>query len=350
MKEENHSRPMPRRSARICVLLCDWEGTLVDKRGQLTAGAQGMLDALHEKVRLVVASNAPDCRAIDTVLERTGVDGMFAHVATAGDLGTTKPSASYYRKLLTLTGTRPRQAAMVGDDYVADITGAKCCGLRAVWYNPYRASCPTEHPVHDHEVGSLAEVPEALARRPLPDIADCMSLLSREDSTGRLAGHSLAVAAVAYRLATELRHHGVDIDGLLVHRGALLHDLDKLSTTSGTDYEHGRLAGLWLRRAGQEELAKIAEQHVASALLDRRLKDLSWETKVVHYADKLVEENKLVGLDARWRRLLGRYPQYRMVLESSYPRVARIGEELEGLLGRHPEHVVADLSTRRGSC
>ncbi len=339
---------MPRRSTHLHFLFCDWEGTLADERGQLSAGAQGMLDALQDDVHLVVASNAPDCRAIHAVLEVSGVNGMFAHVATAGELGATKPSASYYRKLLTLTGTRARNAAMVGDDYLADVVGAKSCGLRALWYNPSRGTCPADHPAYDHEVNTLGDIPDILTHRPLPDISGCLRLVSREDGAGRLVRHSLAVAAVAHRLATELRRHGIAIDPLLVHRGALLHDLDKLST-AGTGYEHGRLAGLWLRRAGQKELAQIAEHHVASALVDQPLEALSWEAKVVHYADKLVEEDKLVGLDQRWHHLLGRYPQYRTVLECSYPQVARIGKELQELLGGHPEHVVADLKTWRTS-
>ncbi len=331
---------MHRSPISLDVLFVDWGGTLADGRGAI-AGARKALEELHGETRFVVASNAEDTAQVRAQLEAGGLECLLSAVATAADLGVTKPACSFYQRLLSRCGVSPRRAGMVGDDYVADVAGAKSCGLRAYWYNPTGNSCPLSHPVHDGELGLLEDLPRLLRRRPLPDVAGCLRLLSRGEGADRVIRHCLAVAEVAFYLAQELRARGVEVDPLLVHRGGLLHDLDKVATL-GTGYRHGALASLWLRRAGQGALADIAEQHVASALVGRSGDFLSWEVRVVNYADKLVEEDQLVGLDSRWKGLTSRYPQYRPVLEEAYPVLLRLERELGRLLGRNPEEVLAD--------
>ncbi|MFO8034510.1 MAG: HAD hydrolase-like protein [Candidatus Bipolaricaulota bacterium] len=342
MKGTSQGRAMHRRSNSLEVLFWDWGGTLADERGQVCFGGRRALQALHGKLKLVVASNTEDGEGIKAALASAGSRGLVSQVTSATALGAAKPASAFYRGLLGHLGVRHRRAAMVGDDYVSDVAGAKGGGLRAYWYNPSAGPCPLGHPVHDGEVARLEDIPKLLQCRPLPDIADCMRLLSREEGAEPVMRHCLAVAGVAFCLAKELRARGLPLDPLLVHRGALLHDLDKVATV-GTDHRHGALASLWLRRAGQGTLAAIAEQHVASALVGRRSAELSWEAKVVHYADKLVEEDRLVGLEARWENLLYRYARYRPVLEEAYPAVVRIGEELQSILGRSPEEVLSSM-------
>ncbi len=331
---------MRRDSYSLDVLFLDWGGTLVDGRGQITPGAQEALEELGEKLRLAVASNADDAAQVRGSLEMAQLTWLLSGVFTAGELGVAKPACSYYRRLLSRSNVNPGHAAMVGDDYVRDVAGAKSCGLRAYWYNPLGRACPVSHPLHDGELRRWEDLPRLVKCRPLPDLARCMRLLSRGGGD-RVRRHCLAVAQVAFCLAEELQAQGMGIDPLLVHRGGLLHDLDKVATL-GSDYQHGVLSSLWLRRAGQGALASIAEQHVASALLDYPLAELTWEARVVHYADKLVEEDKFVGLERRWQGLLFRYPQYRAVLEEAYPALLRLERELGRLLGRKPEQVLAE--------
>ncbi len=332
---------MLRSSNSLDVVFCDWGGTLADGRGRPSSGARKILQELQGETRLVVASNAGDAAQVRALLEAGGIGCRLSAVVTAADLGVAKPAGSFYRELLSRFRVSPRRAAMVGDDYVADVTGAKSCGLRAYWYNPTGRPCPLPHPMHDGELGLLVDLPHLVRRRPLPDVADCMRLLSRGEGAERVMRHCLAVAEVSFCLAQELRARGVELDPLLVHRGGLLHDLDKVATLC-SGHQHGALASLWLRRAGQGALATIAEQHVASALIDRSGDDLSREAMVVHYADKLVEEDRFVGLESRWRGLLSRYPQYRPVLEEAYPVLLVMEQQLASLLGRKPEQVLAD--------
>ncbi len=339
---------MFRHSNTVQVLFCDWEGTLIDVNGRIEAGVRQALPELPAGLDVVVASNAGDGAETRASLDVAGYGRSLTFVATAGELGAAKPSSDFYRSLLKLFAVKGRRAAMVGDDYVADVVGAKGCGLRAYWYNPACEPCPLPHPVHDGELSRPEDLPRTVAQRPLPDVADCMFLLLREDGSLRVVRHSLTVAVVAFFLAERLRACGLDIDPLLVHRGALLHDLDKVATLQG-DHRHGELAALWLRRAGQRDLASIAQLHVAAALLDHPPDDLTWEAKVVHYADKLVEEDRIVGLEERWNSLLERYPRYQEVLEEAYPEVVRIGDELAAHLGRTPEEMLTEITAALGS-
>lgn len=317
------------------------------EHGRLSQGVREALEALHGKVRMEVATNVDQPRAVDASLEQWGLRHHFSAVHAAGELGVAKPAASFYRKVLRRCAVRPRRAAMVGDAYIHDVVAAKGCRLRAFWYNPTWRPCPMPHPAHDGEVRSLDELPQLLELVPLPDLSECMRLLRRSGPDPRLIRHSLAVGGAAFRLAEALRDRGVDVDPLLVHRGGLLHDLDKITTLHRSG-EHGAVAASWLQRAGQPALAKIAQRHLTSALLQEDRTPLSWEEKVVHYVDKLVEEDVLVGLRARWHGLMERYPQYRTVLEAAYPKIRSLEREFAEVLDDVPERVLAHLTPQRG--
>jgi uncharacterized protein len=100
---------------------------------------------------------------------------------------------------------------------------------------------------------------------------------------------------------------GYGVDLKLVGRGALLHDVGR-SVTHGL--EHGYFSGKILRKEGEgEEVARIAERHVLGGVsreeaerMGLPAKDFIPETieeKVVSYADKLSEGNKIGRLEKR---------------------------------------------------
>ncbi|MCX7844970.1 MAG: hypothetical protein N2507_06585, partial [Candidatus Bipolaricaulota bacterium] len=145
----------------------------------------------------------------------------------------------------------------------------------------------------------------------------------------------LAVAAVAHWIALRLRERGVPVDPLLVHRGALLHDLDKLSSERPED--HGARAGRILRDLGWPDLAGIAERHVLGA------EPGSWEEKLVHYADKIVEEDGVVGLEARVTGLSCRYSAEGEKIARALPGLLALEEEILGALGSSRDGLGAEL-------
>ncbi|HZD80851.1 MAG TPA: TIGR01458 family HAD-type hydrolase [Actinomycetota bacterium] len=77
-----------------------------------------------------------------------------------------KPAAEFFGSALSTMGIEPARAAMVGDDVVSDVLGAKASGLRGVLVRTgkFRAQDlqqATEQP--DHVIGSIAALPELLA-------------------------------------------------------------------------------------------------------------------------------------------------------------------------------------------
>ncbi|HAZ27218.1 TPA: hypothetical protein DCY67_01185 [Candidatus Acetothermia bacterium] len=328
----------------IRAVLFDWGGTLMREVGGLDGpiaewppieaipGAKETLRALHDHYALAVATNArlSDESHVRKALARAELDRYFALVVTARDLGVAKPDPAFFRSALDRLGFAPGEAVMIGDSYEVDIVGAKAAGLRAIWFNPAGVRCPTVHPGHDAEIQAIDEIPAVLERRWLPDIAVALKILRTHEVPPNIVRHSLTVAAVAHHFAVRLREQKIAVEPVLVHRGGLLHDLDKLS--SERPAEHGMKAGRVLRALGQPALAGIAERHVLGAV------PVTWEEKLVHYADKIVEDDRVAGLTERLNSLAQRYPA----------EADRVSQALPFLLGLEKE-ILSKLPAPRGA-
>lgn len=80
-----------------------------------------------------------------------------------------KPEETYFAAALEALGVGADRAAMVGDDMLNDVVGAKAVGLIGVLVKTgkYRPGDETRHDVQpDHVVDSIAGLPEILARSP----------------------------------------------------------------------------------------------------------------------------------------------------------------------------------------
>lgn len=314
------------------------DGPLPDgPRIEATPGAREALRALHGRYTLAVATNArlSDERHVRKALAQVGLDPYLAAVVTAHDVGKGKPDPGFFHAVLERVGCPPAGSAMVGDGYGTDIVGAKEAGLRAIWFNPACSPGPLVHPIHDAEVPALGDLPSTLDRPFPPDLAAALAILREHAVPENIVRHSLAVAAVAHRLAWCLRAEGIPVDPLLAHRGGLLHDLDKLSV--GDHTEHGVKAGQILRELGWPDLAGIAEEHVLGA------NPHTWEEKVVHYADKIVEADRVVGLAERVSGLSRRYVADRDRIARALPLLCALEEEIVGPLSAPREEVMAEL-------
>lgn len=333
----------------IRAVLFDWGGTLVvdvpaspgsgedGPRVEAMPGAADALRALHGRYTLVLATNSAlsDRRRVRKALARAGLEPYVSVVITAADVGARKPDRKFFQAALHRIGCRPSEAAMVGDSYGADIVGAKGAGLRAIWLNPARVRCPLVHPVHDAEIRELPELPDLLSRPFLPDLAAALDILWEHRVPPNVVQHSVAVAAVAHHLALWLRERGERLDPLLVHRGALLHDLDKV--TSDKPADHGERAGRILREHGWPALAGIAARHVLGAVPE------TWEEVLVHYADKIVDEDRVVGLVERVTSLSCRYASQGAQIARALPQLLALEQEIIAALSASREEILAEL-------
>jgi putative nucleotidyltransferase with HDIG domain len=307
----------------IRLILMDWGDTvMVDiphysgsmanwPRLEAVPGVKLALNELSGRYLLALASNAEESRGEDALaaLDRIGVRDTVQHAFTARDLGIGKDDLGFYLRILQDLDVLPEQAVMVGDGYQGDVLTPSQAGLKTVWYNPLGKPCPRTHPQHDAEISSMDELPGVIEQPGLPTLSDCLDWLRQESAQENLIHHCLAVAACAYWTAAWLKQSGIEVDPLVAHRGGLLHDLDKISGRE-SGYPHGVWSSELLKRKGYPQIARIAERHVISRILESDRAPETWEEKLVFYADKLVEGSDFVGLHARLQALEGRYPQY----------------------------------------
>jgi putative nucleotidyltransferase with HDIG domain len=147
------------------------------------------------------------------------------------------------------------------------------------------------------------------------------------------------VAEVAIYLAQRLRKAGQAVNLDLVERAALLHDLDKIATLEGP-VKHGEASAEFLRQQGYPALAHIIERHLFGSHM-YEYASWSWETLLVHYADKLCIGTRVVTLDERLSDLAVRYPQFRHSFDHFEPLERQIERMILKTTGLTPAEIAA---------
>ncbi|EGO65640.1 DVU_1551 family NTP transferase [Acetonema longum] len=170
------------------------------------------------------------------------------------------------------------------------------------------------------------------ARREAPALAECEAILRKRAAPEPVVRHSRLVSAVAWRLADSLNQAGLGLNLELVAAAGLLHDLAKGKP------DHARYGANILRRLGYPKVAAIVAVHGDIAFEEESPLD---EAAVVYLADKLVQGDRIVSVDERFRPSLQRFAADEAVLpliEKRRSTAQRIGAKAELLLG-------ADLAT-----
>jgi len=172
-----------------------------------------------------------------------------------------------------------------------------------------------------------------------------MNLFLKYKLPKNVVAHSKKVRRIALEVAKELEEKGFGVDLKLVGRGALLHDIGR-SMTHGL--EHGYIGGRILREESEgEEVARIAERHVLGGIskeeagrMGMPARDFIPETmeeKIVCYADKLSESDKIERLEKK----LGR--------NAAFERMVKLIQEVDAMRGRVQElNVYAVLRDSKG--
>ena len=93
---------------------------------------RGVLRRLRsKKIILGVISNAS--RSLEKILKRAGLDGSFDHVLVSEIEGVEKPHKKIFDRALKKTGVKKGEFMFIGDNYIADVEGARKAGVHAVW-------------------------------------------------------------------------------------------------------------------------------------------------------------------------------------------------------------------------
>ncbi|MBW2970916.1 HAD-IA family hydrolase [Candidatus Woesearchaeota archaeon] len=137
----------------------------------------------------------------------------------------------------------------------------------------------------------------------LPTRQECFELLHEYKVPQNIFEHSLVVNKVAVFLAKKLKEKGENVNVELVDRASLLHDLDKKDTLKQSN--HGEITEKILAEKGYPEVGEVCKYHRLqySYLMDK----LSWECRIVNYADSRVMHDKIVSWQERLQDLTERY-------------------------------------------
>ena len=134
-----------------------------------TAGA--LLERLAGTYRLGILSNWPLAATIDRYVEAAGWAPHLSAVVVSQRVGTIKPHPAIFAAARTALGSpEPSEMLHVGDDWIADVVGAKRVGWRAAWLasrpadSPLPGSTRDDEAVPDLELDTLDDLEAGLAR------------------------------------------------------------------------------------------------------------------------------------------------------------------------------------------
>jgi putative nucleotidyltransferase with HDIG domain len=155
-----------------------------------------------------------------------------------------------------------------------------------------------------------------------------------------IRAHSLRVSQVARLIGNGLRKAGVRLSLDLVTAGALMHDIAK-SLCLGKSEDHAAM-GMEICVANDlREIADIVGEHI-------RLKNFSAdddikEKEIVYYADKRVNDDRVVSLEERLDYLIERYAgdqnHLEILIRKNFTLCRRVEEKIFNALDFSPRDV-----------
>ncbi|NOY76154.1 MAG: HAD family hydrolase [Kiritimatiellaeota bacterium] len=96
-----------------------------------------LLEKLRETRSLGFISNYPCRQSIIDSLEKVGIIDFFNSIIVSGEIGVVKPHARIFQRSLEELKLEPEECLYVGDNWLADIQGARRIGMRAVHTTQY---------------------------------------------------------------------------------------------------------------------------------------------------------------------------------------------------------------------
>jgi HAD superfamily hydrolase (TIGR01549 family) len=120
---------------------------------RLVAGAGELLEALHGRTKLAIVTNNSVAEQWDK-LRYLGIADRFDAVLISEEIGMTKPDRAIFHAALSQLDCAQGDAVMVGDNWDADVIGARAAGIAVIWFN--RFNQPRRAPAPVTEITALA--------------------------------------------------------------------------------------------------------------------------------------------------------------------------------------------------
>jgi HAD superfamily hydrolase (TIGR01549 family) len=133
---------------------------------EVSSDVPPLLVRLSNQYRLGLVSNYPCSRSIEDSLKKTGLRDFLEAIVVSGDVGYAKPHPKPFETMLGHLKLLPEECLFVGDNWLADVQGAKRMRMPAILisqYTPYEEFKPSDG---DHQpdatVSHLSELDELL--------------------------------------------------------------------------------------------------------------------------------------------------------------------------------------------
>lgn len=127
--------------------------------GELYPGALEIVAAAAETGPTALVTNAISeiqRRRID----RVGIGQLFDAIVISSEVGVAKPSPDIFvHAFAAIDHSAPSSTLMIGDSLSSDIAGGRAAGLATCWFNPTRATAPTDA-APDHDIHDLRQILE----------------------------------------------------------------------------------------------------------------------------------------------------------------------------------------------
>ena len=174
-------------------------------------------------------------------------------------------------------------------------------------------------------------------RYEIPTVQGCMVLLTKKLAVNKAVfNHCREVARLSLQLGKALNQVGCQLDLELIVAAGLLHDVAKGKP------DHAKLGAESLRGLGYCGVADVVSVH--HDIVVQGEAQLSAH-EVVYLADKLVQEGKVVSLEARFQEKIDRYandPKARAGIAARRAITISIKKRVEKTLGRPLETIFTE--------
>lgn len=108
---------------------------LLPRKPHLLESAKELLDYLNGRYTMHIITNGfAEIQAVK--MDSSEIAHYFTHVVTSENANAKKPNPLVFQYAMEISGTHASESLMIGDNYEADILGAKGVGLDTVFYNP----------------------------------------------------------------------------------------------------------------------------------------------------------------------------------------------------------------------
>jgi putative hydrolase of the HAD superfamily len=104
-------------------------------------GALALLQALKPDYRIGIVTNNRTAEQVDK-LAFLGLTPLVNALITSEDVGVPKPDPRIFQVALQQLGARAADTVLVGDNWAADVLGARAAGIRPLWLNRFGAPSP----------------------------------------------------------------------------------------------------------------------------------------------------------------------------------------------------------------